>query len=99
MVNSLGRFVTVKVPPLDEDGSTHIATFLHKLITSVLTRIRDAKRNNSERPIILMGWGVGAAINCQVGLYFIRCHVSSCHMCIYLIHRWLQWNRYLRAFA
>ena len=66
MMSCLGRFVTVKVPQLDDDGATNISTYLHKLVSAVLTRIRDAKRNNSERPIILAGWGVGAAINCQV---------------------------------
>lgn len=55
MLNGLGRFVTVKVPQLDDDGATNISTYLHKLVSAVLTRIRDAKRNNSERPIILAG--------------------------------------------
>ena len=30
------------------------------------SKIRDIKRGHGDRPIILVGWGVAAAINCTI---------------------------------
>jgi hypothetical protein len=40
------------------------------MISSIASRVRDLKRS-SDRPIILIGWGISAAINCQVNIYGI----------------------------
>ncbi len=53
----------VNLPP----STTKVATFLHKLVEMVLSKAREVRRaHGSERPIILIGWGVGAAVNCHV---------------------------------
>ena len=45
---------------------TRIGPYLHKMIMSTAGKIRDLKRGHPDRPIILVGWGVAAAINCTI---------------------------------
>ena len=45
---------------------TGIGPYLHKMIMSTAGKIRDLKRSHPDRPIILVGWGVAAAINCTI---------------------------------
>ena len=45
---------------------TRIGPYLHKMIMNTASKIRDIKRGHPERPIILIGWGVAAAINCTI---------------------------------
>lgn len=45
---------------------TKIGPYLHKMITTTAAKIRDIRRGHPERPIILVGWGVAAAINCTI---------------------------------
>ena len=43
-----------------------MSTYLYKLIKSLLLKIQELKAAHPSRPLILAGWGVAAAINCQV---------------------------------
>ena len=45
---------------------TGIGPYLHKMIMSTAGKIRDLKRSHPDRPLILVGWGVAAAINCTI---------------------------------
>lgn len=67
MLSQLGNFVRVSPPVLSKEdpNPTLIGPFLHKMVTDIIAKIREVKRAN-DRPVILVGWGVGAAINCQV---------------------------------
>ena len=45
---------------------TKIGPYLYKTIMTAAAKIRDIRRGHSDRPIILIGWGVAAAINCAI---------------------------------
>ena len=45
---------------------TKTSAYLRHMISSIASRVRDIKRNHPDRPVILIGWGIAAAINCQV---------------------------------
>ena len=47
---------------------TKASAYLRYLISSIASRVREIKRSHPDRPVILVGWGIGAAINCQVNL-------------------------------
>jgi len=47
-------------------SGTPIGGFLQKMITVVSSKLKEVKRGNPDKPIVLVGWGVGAAINCHV---------------------------------
>lgn len=57
--------IRFQLAQLQSDG-TKASTYLRHMISSIAARVRDIKRANPERPVILVGWGIGAAINCQV---------------------------------
>ena len=43
--------------------------FLFRYVLNIIQRVRDLKRTGGgDRPVVLVGWGVGAAINCQVAV-------------------------------
>ncbi len=45
---------------------TKAGPYLHRMIMTTASKIRDIKRGHPDRPIILVGWGLGAAINCTI---------------------------------
>lgn len=48
------------------NAETKIGPYLHRMIMTTASKIRDIKRGHPDRPIILIGWGVAAAINCTI---------------------------------
>ena len=47
-------------------SETKIGPYLHRMIMTTASKIRDIKRGHPDRPIILIGWGIAAAINCTI---------------------------------
>ena len=41
---------------------------LHQMVTDTIAKVREVKKA-SDKSVILVGWGVAAAINCQVRLH------------------------------
>eukprot|EP00094_Tigriopus_californicus_P000039 TCALIF_00039-PA protein Name:"Similar to Kansl3 KAT8 regulatory NSL complex subunit 3 (Mus musculus)" AED:0.34 eAED:0.40 QI:0/0/0/0.5/1/1/8/0/1090 len=72
MLMTVGKLVTITLPTLKEADSaevqkTEISRFIQRVVSVTITRIRDIKRSgHQDRPIFLFGWGVAAAINCQI---------------------------------
>eukprot|EP00095_Tigriopus_kingsejongensis_P001974 maker-scaffold886_size84816-snap-gene-0.32 protein:Tk01974 transcript:maker-scaffold886_size84816-snap-gene-0.32-mRNA-1 annotation:"hypothetical protein L798_06361" len=72
LLTGIGKLVTIALPPLKEydqcdENKTEMSRFIQRVVSVTINRIRDIKRNgNQDRPIFLMGWGVAAAINCQI---------------------------------
>lgn len=72
MLMTVGKLVTITLPTLKEPDSneiqkTEISRFIQRVVSVTITRIRDIKRSgHQDRPIFLFGWGVAAAINCQI---------------------------------
>ena len=66
MLSQLGKLVSIAPPKLSANSEvgTSINAYMHSIVTSVLGKVKDAKRQ--ERAVILVGWGFGAAINSQV---------------------------------
>ena len=59
---------------------TKIGPYLHRMITTIGSKIREIKKNHADRPIILVGWGVGAAINCTIaGMEQVLCAQQQQH--------------------
>ncbi len=81
MLAQLGKLVTITMPPLGErqqslaladeepeESVTPVGQFLQQMIAVVTARVREVRRLHPDRPVILIGWGVGAAVNCQVAV-------------------------------
>jgi hypothetical protein len=60
------QVVDVVANPSANVSETKIGPYLHKMIMTTAGKIRDIKRGHPDRPIILVGWGVAAAINCTI---------------------------------
>ena len=46
--------------------TTSVTTYVYQLIMKIANTVKEIKQKNPNRPIILVGWGAAAAINCQV---------------------------------
>ena len=46
--------------------TTSVTTYVYQLIMNIANTVKELKQKNPARPIILVGWGAAAAINCQV---------------------------------
>jgi regulatory NSL complex subunit 3 len=67
MLSDLAQVELVHLPPSEkEGGATPVSPFLHQMVSAILGRIREVKKTFPDRPVVLIGWGVGAAVNCQV---------------------------------
>ena len=67
MLSQLGHFVRLKPPELkkeDEPDDMRIGAFLHQMVTDTIAKVREVKK--ADKSVILVGWGVAAAVNCQV---------------------------------
>jgi len=60
----LGKVIVINLPiPKGEARQRNtVNQYLNQIVTSTLTKVRETKSNNPDRPIILMGWGPGASI-------------------------------------
>ena len=46
--------------------TTSVTAYVYQLIMKIANTVKDIKQKNPNRPIILVGWGAAAAVNCQV---------------------------------
>ncbi|XP_040567657.1 uncharacterized protein Rcd1 isoform X2 [Lepeophtheirus salmonis] len=65
MLSHLGKLVVLDYSSEDSKKMT-VSAYLHHMITQTIAKIRELKRNNPDRSVILLGWGSVASVACQV---------------------------------
>ncbi|XP_064599925.1 KAT8 regulatory NSL complex subunit 3-like [Liolophura sinensis] len=64
-LSTLGKVIPVSV---NTGGRVSVAQCLEQLVGAVRTKIQELKSHFPNRPIVLLGWSVGASIACQVSM-------------------------------
>jgi len=64
----LGKVIVINMqPPRGESAvRTSVNFYLHQMVSATLNKVREIKNANSDRPIVVVGWGPGAAIAAHV---------------------------------
>jgi len=64
----LGKVIVINMPaPRGEAAvKTLVNHYLHQMVSATLSKVREIKNTSGERPLVLLGWGVGAAIAAHV---------------------------------
>jgi len=64
----LGKVIVINMPPpRGEAGNrTPVGNYLYQMVSATLTKVREIKHAADARPVVLLGWGVGAAIAAHV---------------------------------
>ena len=64
----LGKVIVINMPAPKGDAAvkTLVNSYLHQMVSATLGKVREIKNTNGDRPIVLLGWGVGAAIAAHV---------------------------------
>nr|XP_054766678.1 KAT8 regulatory NSL complex subunit 3-like [Lytechinus pictus] len=67
-LGNLGKVVPVTVHAPEGGAGITVGQYLEHMIASVRTKVSELKTNFHNRPIVLLGWSVGALIACHVSL-------------------------------
>ncbi|XP_030841257.1 KAT8 regulatory NSL complex subunit 3 [Strongylocentrotus purpuratus] len=67
-LGNLGKVVPVTVHAPEGGAGITIAQCLEHMIGSVRTKVAELKTNFHNRPIVLLGWSVGALVACHVAI-------------------------------
>merc|ERR1719233_2098064 len=64
----LGKVIVINMPAPRGDAAvkTLVNSYLHQMVSATLGKVREIKNTNGDRPIVLLGGGVGAAIAAHV---------------------------------
>ena len=64
----LGKVIVINMPtPRGEVAAkTLVNYYLHQMVSATLNKVREIRSASPERPLVLLGWGVGAAIAAHV---------------------------------
>jgi len=64
----LGKVIMINVPlpRTTTMYKTSVNHYLYQLVSATLAKVRECKGGSSDRPVVLMGWGPGAAIAAHV---------------------------------
>lgn len=65
----LGKVIVINMPPPRGEAGrrTPVNNYLYQMVSATLSKVREIKHTgDSSRPVILLGWGVGAAIAAHV---------------------------------
>jgi len=64
----LGKVIVINMPAPRGDNAikTLVNSYLHQMVSATLGKVREIKNTNGDRPVVLLGWGVGAAIAAHV---------------------------------
>eukprot|EP00090_Calanus_glacialis_P009565 TRINITY_DN17950_c0_g1_i1.p1 TRINITY_DN17950_c0_g1~~TRINITY_DN17950_c0_g1_i1.p1 ORF type:complete len:1086 (-),score=407.11 TRINITY_DN17950_c0_g1_i1:129-3386(-) len=64
----LGKVIVINMPaPRGEAAvKTLVNHYLHQMVSATLGKVREIKNTSGDRPVVLLGWGVGAAIAAHV---------------------------------
>ena len=90
-LGSLGKVIVINMqPPRGEQAQrTGVSFYLHQMVSATLNKVREIRNGSGDRPVIVMGWGPGAAIAAHVahierlaGLVCLGFPVSRDTLCI-----------------
>jgi len=64
----LGKVIVINMPAPKGEAAvkTLVNHYLHQMVSATLGKVREIKNTNGDRPVVLLGWGVGAAIAAHV---------------------------------
>ena len=64
----LGKVIVINMPaPRGEmAGRTLVNHYLYQMVSATLGKVREIKHTSGDRPLVLLGWGPGAAIAAHV---------------------------------
>ena len=68
-LSCLGKVVVINMPPPRGESAqrTGVNYYLHQMVSATLNKVRDFRNSGSgDRPVIVVGWGPGAAIAAHV---------------------------------
>ena len=64
----LGKVIVINMPPPRSESAvrTGLNFYLHQMVTATLNKVREIRNSSEGRPVVLLGWGPGAAIAAHV---------------------------------
>ena len=64
----LGKVIVINMPPPRSESAarTGVNFYLHQMVTTTLNKVREIRNSSEGRPVVLLGWGPGAAIAAHV---------------------------------
>ena len=64
----LGKVIVINMPPPRSESAarTGVNFYLHQMVTATLSKVREIRNSSEGRPVVLLGWGPGAAIAAHV---------------------------------
>ena len=64
----LGKVVILNMPPPRGESAqkTGVNYYLHQMVSATLNKVREFRQHSGDRPVIVVGWGPGAAIAAHV---------------------------------
>ena len=67
-LGSLGKVIVINMPPPRGEAAarTGVNFYLHQMVSATLNKVREIKAGSGDRPVIVVGWGPGAAIAAHV---------------------------------
>lgn len=67
-MGSLGKVIVINMPPPRGEAAqrTPVNFYLHQMVSATLSKIREIKSSSGDRPVVVVGWGPGAAIAAHV---------------------------------
>lgn len=67
-MSNLGKVIPVTMHTVNGGSGVTIAQFLEHMIVAVKSKVEELKGHFTNRPIVLLGWNIGALIACHVAL-------------------------------
>ena len=64
----LGKVIVINMPPPRGEAAARAGVnfYLHQMVSATLNKVREIKNSSGDRPVIIVGWGPGAAIAAHV---------------------------------
>ena len=67
-LGSLGKVIVINMPPPRGETAqrTGVNYYLHQMVSATLNKVREIRNSSGDRPVVVVGWGPGAAIAAHV---------------------------------